>query len=100
MWIIYGLRLPVLLFSATYFAFGNSAVKIIKSFYITLLGEMKPVFCGNFDYEARQSDLERLFKRYGNVTRVDMKSGNILRILLPFLIALSSAQADAFSPSL
>nr|XP_017258487.1 PREDICTED: serine/arginine-rich splicing factor RS31-like isoform X1 [Daucus carota subsp. sativus] len=36
---------------------------------------MKPVFCGNFDYEARQSDLERLFKRYGNVTRVDMKSG-------------------------
>ncbi|KAK1366626.1 Arginine/serine-rich splicing factor 35 [Heracleum sosnowskyi] len=36
---------------------------------------MKPIFCGNFDYEARQSDLERLFRRYGRVTRVDMKSG-------------------------
>ncbi|XP_043708561.1 serine/arginine-rich splicing factor RS41-like isoform X2 [Telopea speciosissima] len=36
---------------------------------------MKPIFCGNFEYEARQSDLERLFGRYGRVDRVDMKSG-------------------------
>ncbi|XP_076888564.1 serine/arginine-rich splicing factor RS31-like [Bidens hawaiensis] len=36
---------------------------------------MKPVFCGNFEYETRQSDLERLFGRYGRVERVDMKSG-------------------------
>ena len=37
---------------------------------------MRPIFCGNFDYDARQSDLERLFKKYGKVDRVDMKSGN------------------------
>ncbi|KAF8413097.1 hypothetical protein HHK36_001073 [Tetracentron sinense] len=36
---------------------------------------MKPIFCGNFEYDARQSDLERLFRKYGKVERVDMKSG-------------------------
>ncbi|XP_062151359.1 uncharacterized protein LOC133879425 [Alnus glutinosa] len=35
---------------------------------------MKPIFCGNFEYDARPSDLERLFSRYGKVERVDMKS--------------------------
>ncbi|KAF5179214.1 Serine/arginine-rich splicing factor RS40 [Thalictrum thalictroides] len=36
---------------------------------------MRPIFCGNFEYDARQSDLERLFGKYGKVDRVDMKSG-------------------------
>ncbi|GER36720.1 arginine/serine-rich splicing factor RSP41 [Striga asiatica] len=36
---------------------------------------MRSIFCGNFDYDARQSELERLFRRYGKVDRVDMKSG-------------------------
>ncbi|KAF6153684.1 hypothetical protein GIB67_000917 [Kingdonia uniflora] len=36
---------------------------------------MRPVFCGNFDYETRQADLERLFSKYGKLERVDMKSG-------------------------
>ncbi|XAR62940.1 hypothetical protein NMG60_11022688 [Bertholletia excelsa] len=36
---------------------------------------MRPVFCGNFEYDTRQSDLERLFSKYGRVERVDMKSG-------------------------
>ncbi|XP_042046244.1 serine/arginine-rich splicing factor RS31-like isoform X1 [Salvia splendens] len=36
---------------------------------------MRPIFCGNFEYETRQSDLERLFSKYGRVDRVDMKSG-------------------------
>ncbi|KAL4188184.1 hypothetical protein AMTRI_Chr09g42830 [Amborella trichopoda] len=36
---------------------------------------MRPIFCGNFDYDARQSEVERLFNRYGKVDRVDMKSG-------------------------
>ncbi|KAH1036277.1 hypothetical protein AAZX31_20G142700 [Glycine max] len=36
---------------------------------------MRPIFCGNFEYDARQSELERLFRRYGKVDRVDMKSG-------------------------
>ncbi|KAF8032687.1 hypothetical protein BT93_D1570 [Corymbia citriodora subsp. variegata] len=37
---------------------------------------MRPVFVGNFEYETRQSELERLFSKYGRVERVDMKSGN------------------------
>ncbi|KAL3647381.1 hypothetical protein CASFOL_008349 [Castilleja foliolosa] len=36
---------------------------------------MKPIFCGNFEFDARQTELERLFRRYGKVDRVDMKSG-------------------------
>ncbi|KAJ0968419.1 hypothetical protein J5N97_025336 [Dioscorea zingiberensis] len=36
---------------------------------------MRTVFCGNFDFDTRHSDLERLFSRYGRVNRVDMKSG-------------------------
>ncbi|CAN1755094.1 Serine/arginine-rich splicing factor RS40 [Linum perenne] len=36
--------------------------------------KMRPIFCGNFEYDARQSELERLFKRYGRVERIDMKS--------------------------
>ncbi|KAK9291518.1 hypothetical protein L1049_019466 [Liquidambar formosana] len=36
---------------------------------------MRPIFCGNFEYDARQSDLERLFRKYGKVDRVDLKSG-------------------------
>lgn len=36
---------------------------------------MRPIFCGNLEYDARLSDLERAFSRYGKVDRVDMKSG-------------------------
>jgi len=36
---------------------------------------MKPIFCGNLEFDARPSDLERLFRRYGKVERVDVKSG-------------------------
>ncbi|KAF8097584.1 hypothetical protein N665_0285s0015 [Sinapis alba] len=35
---------------------------------------MKPVFCGNFEYHAREGDLERLFKKYRRAERVDMKA--------------------------
>lgn len=38
---------------------------------------MRPVFCGNFEYDAREGDLERLFRRYGKVDRVDMKAGKL-----------------------
>lgn len=38
---------------------------------------MRPVFCGNLEFDARQSDVERLFRRYGRVDRVDMKSGKV-----------------------
>lgn len=38
---------------------------------------MRPVFVGNFEYETRQSELERLFGKYGRVERVDMKSGKV-----------------------
>ncbi|KAI9093948.1 hypothetical protein K1719_026946 [Acacia pycnantha] len=36
---------------------------------------MRPVFVGNFEYDTRQSELERLFAKYGRIERVDMKSG-------------------------
>ncbi|XP_057850839.1 serine/arginine-rich splicing factor RS31 isoform X1 [Cryptomeria japonica] len=36
---------------------------------------MRPIFVGNFEYDTRQSELERIFSRYGRVERVDMKSG-------------------------
>nr|GEX66094.1 serine/arginine-rich splicing factor RS31-like isoform X1 [Tanacetum cinerariifolium] len=36
---------------------------------------MRPIFVGNFEYETRQSDLEKLFGKYGRVDRVDIKSG-------------------------
>ncbi|KAK7258474.1 hypothetical protein RIF29_24053 [Crotalaria pallida] len=36
---------------------------------------MRPVFVGNFEFDTRQSELERLFSKYGRVERVDMKSG-------------------------
>lgn len=35
----------------------------------------RPVFCGNFEYDARQSEIERLFDRYGRIARIDMKMG-------------------------
>lgn len=37
---------------------------------------MKPLYCGNIEYAVRQTEIERLFGRYGRVDRVDMKSGN------------------------
>lgn len=79
-WSIYGLEVSFLLFDAQFFFFffGTLVVMMIILCVKTLLGEMKPIFCGNFDFEARQSDLERLFRKYGRVTRVDMKSGNVL----------------------
>ncbi|XP_002964906.2 serine/arginine-rich splicing factor RS41 isoform X1 [Selaginella moellendorffii] len=36
---------------------------------------MRPVFCGNFEYDARQSEIERMFAKFGKVDRVDMKTG-------------------------
>lgn len=45
---------------------------------------MKPVFVGNFDYDTRQSDLERLFSKYGRLERVDMKSGKVVNSFLHF----------------
>jgi hypothetical protein len=36
---------------------------------------MRPVFCGNFDHDTRQYDLERLFSKYGSISRIDMKTG-------------------------
>lgn len=52
---------------------------------------MRPIFCGNFDYDARQSDLERLFRRYGKVDRVDMKTGMwfLLGMFLSFYLIIA-----------
>ena len=33
------------------------------------------VFCGNFEYDARAREIERLFEIYGPIDRVEMKTG-------------------------
>jgi hypothetical protein len=35
----------------------------------------RPVYCGNFEYDATVRGIERLFEKYGDVARVDMKTG-------------------------
>ncbi|KAJ8556248.1 hypothetical protein K7X08_023006 [Anisodus acutangulus] len=37
--------------------------------------KMRPIFVGNFQFDTHQSELERLFSKYGRIERVDMKSG-------------------------
>ena len=37
----------------------------------------RPVYCGNFEYGMRESEIEDLFDRYGRVERVDMKTGTL-----------------------
>jgi RNA recognition motif-containing protein len=39
------------------------------------MGGERPVFCGNFEYDASAREIERLFERYGPLDRVDMKTG-------------------------
>jgi arginine/serine-rich splicing factor 4/5/6 len=46
-----------------------------------MAAKIRPVYCGNFEYDARQSEIERLFKEYGRVDRVDMKTGKLLLFL-------------------
>jgi hypothetical protein len=41
----------------------------------TSTSKMRPVFCGNLDYDVRISEIERLFGKYGRVERVDLKTG-------------------------
>lgn len=43
---------------------------------------MRPIFCGNLEFDSRQNEIERLFRRYGKVERVDLKSGKFLFIYL------------------
>jgi len=43
------------------------------------MGSSRPLFCGNFEYDARQSEIERLFDRYGRIARIDMKMGQCQR---------------------
>jgi RNA recognition motif-containing protein len=53
---------------------------------------MRPVFRGNFDLDARQYDLERLFSKYGPISRIDMKSGIDSSIVLSYFSLLHCAQ--------
>ncbi|KAK7275400.1 hypothetical protein RIF29_16516 [Crotalaria pallida] len=60
---------------------GFSVMRWIKpttSLRFSLLSrekKMRPIFAGNLEYDTRQSELERLFSKYGRIDRVDMKSG-------------------------
>ncbi|GAX78203.1 hypothetical protein CEUSTIGMA_g5645.t1 [Chlamydomonas eustigma] len=35
----------------------------------------RPIFCGNFEYDAEEREVLRLFERFGRVDRIDMKTG-------------------------
>ncbi len=35
----------------------------------------RPIYCGNFDYDATAREVEKLFEKFGDVERVDMKTG-------------------------
>lgn len=34
-----------------------------------------PIYCGNFEYDFPERELEEIFDRYGRVHRIDMKQG-------------------------
>jgi RNA recognition motif-containing protein len=38
------------------------------------------VFCGNFEYDASESSVLRMFEKYGRVQRIDMKTGEQQRL--------------------
>lgn len=73
---------------------------VYKSFYIVVVdlfqanssleSKMRPLFVGNIEYDTRQSELERLFSKYGRIERVDMKSGSPFCLLFFFLKKNSS----------
>ena len=55
---------------------------------------MRPIFCGNVEFDARQSDIEQLFRRYGKVERVDMKSGKLFfTFVIISVLILNCSQA-------
>ncbi|WRX08112.1 RNA recognition motif domain - like 6 [Theobroma cacao] len=47
-------------------------------------GTMRPVFVGNFEYETRQSELERLFSKYGRIERELLRENELLSGLANF----------------
>lgn len=53
---------------------------------------MRAIFVGNFENDTRQSDLERLFSKFGKVDRVDMKTGMILYV--DFVRLFRNARAE------
>jgi hypothetical protein len=63
------------------------------------MARIRPVFCGNFEYDARQSEIERMFTSYGKVDRVDMKTGTFLFSLsLRSYFCASAGFRLSFSP--
>jgi len=43
------------------------------------MNKQRQIFIGNFEYEAQERDIVRLFERYGHVDKIDMKSGALRR---------------------
>jgi hypothetical protein len=55
---------------------------------------MRPIFCSNVEFDARQFDIEQLFRRYGRVERVDMKSGKLFfTFVIISVLILNCSQA-------
>ncbi|KAJ7007887.1 hypothetical protein NC653_006807 [Populus alba x Populus x berolinensis] len=76
---------------------SNKGFTLLSSRTQSSSGMARPVFVGNFEHETRQSDLERLFSKYGKVERVDMKSGKLYWELLLRKFELLSGLANTCS---
>ncbi|KAJ6940572.1 hypothetical protein NC651_006640 [Populus alba x Populus x berolinensis] len=48
---------------------SNKGFTLLSSRTQSSSGMARPVFVGNFEHETRQSDLERLFSKYGKLER-------------------------------
>jgi len=57
--------------------------------YEQAMARIRPVYCGNFEYDARQSEIERMFTSYGKVERVDMKTGMCFLSSLSLFLSIS-----------
>lgn len=77
----------------------QGARQLIIPFLIPLPPKNKPpqIFIGNFEYEAQERDIVRLFERYGPVEKIDMKSGASSFVAAVVTVGLTSQDALSLS---
>ena len=37
----------------------------------------RPIFCGNFEYDCEEHEVQTIFEKFGSVLKVDMKQGAV-----------------------
>lgn len=51
------------------------AWKKLHSACLASIASRKQVYCGNYEYDASERELERMFEKYGPVNKVEFKTG-------------------------